>query len=197
MFEYERAPLLGMTRHARFPIRLAEHRLVAGSVCIVTIGAFHEAFRHLVMIRKRKLTLNDFVTAETQAGLRCPQQFVVQPGPLAGHVRFNEMSRVTRLARDAVKLVFGTVKERLILIRDVAGQTALGIFRRRRLEREDQLRCGLDFFVVATRGSHSVNMSLTGTMAGLAGSTRVRSFRDLRNVRFMALDAGFGLRRCR
>ena len=84
VFEDKRTPLLGVTLRARLPSALPQRCAIGGSMRVVAIGAFHQAFRHAVMGRQRELRLDVAVASEAELRLGLLEQNVVQPSCLFG-----------------------------------------------------------------------------------------------------------------
>src|SRR4051812_2197967 len=101
-----------------------------------------------MVVRKRELSFDDLVASETQVRLRFAQEFVAKPalfGRPIGNVEktclrsyrlssflpycLHQMGRMTGLASYSMKLMFRSVEQRLFMVRDVAGQTAVRILR--------------------------------------------------------------------
>jgi len=79
VLEDKRAPFLRVALGARFPSALPQRGAIGGSVRIVAIGTFHQAFRHAMMGRQRELRLDVAMAPEAEFRLRLLEQAVVQP----------------------------------------------------------------------------------------------------------------------
>ena len=65
VLEDKGSTLFGVALRARLPSALAKRGPIGGSMRVVAIRAFHQAFRHAVMGRQRELRLDVAVTPET------------------------------------------------------------------------------------------------------------------------------------
>ena len=65
VLENKGSTLFGVALRARFPSALPQCCAIGGSMRIVAIGTFHQAFRYTMMGRQRELRLNVSVAPET------------------------------------------------------------------------------------------------------------------------------------
>src|SRR5262245_6130402 len=110
------------------------------------------------------------------------------------------MSRVTLLASHTVKFVFGFIKKRLIVARDMTCQAATGILCRFSMKAEDELLSRSGFLVVSARILDRLNVRLAWSMTAFAPSAipsvlRCRlgmsGLREHVRMDWMASGAGF------
>jgi len=153
MLEYEGAPLFCVATDATLPICLFQHWLVARSVGVVAVGAFHLTFGHAVMRRQYKLRFDRPVTGIAKIGLWRPQQTICQPASflvlsrlvreelrlryflyLFREGRFDQVRRVTGLTRYSIEIVFRAIEMLLILAGRVTREALLRVFRRRTIK---------------------------------------------------------------
>jgi hypothetical protein len=157
MFVNEWTVLLNMALRARLRDRPNQIEGVGCAVRIVTIRALHGAFGNPMMYRQSELRLYRPMTGVTKLGLRRFQQAVAKPAhvvrsghdlkelrlrcresPLALILYFiDEVGRVTRIARNALRRMFGMIEALLKFARDVAGHATIGVFLCGSVETED------------------------------------------------------------
>ena len=124
VFKNKGAALFRVALDADLPVRVAEHHLIAGSMRIVAIRAFHQSFGDAMMRGQSVLGLYRFVALITKVRLRLAQKPGLQPPGFLGRTYRHEnlslcpnggipfdrtepcqMRRVTRLTVDSAQLV--------------------------------------------------------------------------------------------